>query len=163
MTLRQLEAESIRKFVEQAGIDGYLSGRVLDYGCGEQPYRSLVQSFGAHYIGYDDPKHPGSVVDEYVGDWSETDPIDTILCTQVVQYVPDVRALLAHFAKFTATLVLTGPTSWPEVEPEDLHRHTQAGIRRLLEEAGFTVISIAPRAYYPGTELSLGYGAIARA
>lgn len=175
MTLRDLERESIRAFVQSAADDGYLAGRVLDYGCGKQPYRDLVEAAGGTYIPYDDPKHPGSVVDRYVGDWQQTDPVDAILCTQVLQYVPRPYGLLAALHEFQAALVLTYPTNWPEVEPEDLHRFTKAGMERLLTEAGFSIVRHERRAVVKMANVdaggwttfsdafALGYGVIARA
>lgn len=190
--LRTIERESIRAFVEQAGIDGYLSGRVLDYGCGKQPYRSLVESFGAEYMPYDHSSFPANVSEEDVGDqpfiWPEVD-YDAILCTQVVQYIPLVRygeepgrSLQGRLTNFrlaltvqSGHLILTYPTNWPEVEPEDLHRFTKAGMERLLTEAGFEIVRHEPRFFarlysedVPPKQLSpewlaLGYGVIARA
>ena len=44
--LTRLERDSIRAFVMSAGAEGYLSGRVLDYGCGRMPYRKIVLNRG---------------------------------------------------------------------------------------------------------------------
>lgn len=169
MSLRDIERESIRSFVAQAASEGYLSGRVLDYGCGKQPYREIIEGVGSHYIPYDDPRHPG-VVDTYVGDWSETDPINAILCTQVTQFVPDVPDLLSRFFQMlsdSGCLVMSYVTNWAEVEPGDLHRHTRAGMERLLTNAEFRIIQHAPREIVAvtldGENLYAGYGVVARA
>jgi SAM-dependent methyltransferase len=167
VTLRTLERESIRAFVEQAGAGGYLRGRVLDFGCGEAPYRALVQSFGCKWVGFDREHFPGSVA----GDVGEGNPLrhrwDAILVSQVLQYERfprDMLNALAGALRPGGHLIVVGPTAWPEVEVVDLWRFTQAGIRCLLEDAGLAVISIAPRAYHRGEpSLSLGFGAIARA
>lgn len=174
MNLRELERNSIRDFVASAAEAGYLSGRVLDYGCGKQPYRLIVEANGGEYVGYDAPTFPASVVTEdTTGDAWSLD-FNTVLCTQVVQYVSDVRKFLwdIRIDRFPPTkgghLVLTYPTNWPEVETADLHRFTKAGMERLLTEAGFEIVAHEPRhrVYMVGAPTDpfcLGYGVIARA
>jgi SAM-dependent methyltransferase len=169
--LREKEAESIRAFVQLAADDGFLSGRVLDYGCGKQPYRDIVEAAGGHYEGYDEADFPGNVSEEDIGGdlfW-DANAWDAILCTQVVQYVPDpLEDLLKviYGRLFSGgVLVLTYPTNWPEVEPVDLHRFTKLGMTRLVEEAGFEIIRHDWRHgfYYAGLPFTVGYGVIARA
>ena len=180
MTLRELEAQSIRSFVQSAADEGYLSGRVLDYGCGKQPYREIVEA-GGEYHGYDRAWFGGALAD--VGDVMEGEhdtwwfrEWDSILCTQVLQYVPmeeespfKMPWLLRNMARKIrgGHLVLTYPTNWPEVEPDDLHRFTKAGMERLLGEAGFEIVKHEPRetaaVTLDGEELIAGYGVIARA
>lgn len=180
MNLREAEAQSIRQFVRRAGRDGYLRGRVIDYGCGQQPYRELVEKFGGEYVGYDRVDFPGNVSCEDIGfleaeeealgftiDW---DDWNAVLCNQVLQYVPDAAALLMWFRHIlsgkTGHLVMTYPTNWPEVEPWDLHRFTKAGMDRLLTDAGFEIVRHDWRHGFharSGESFTAGYGVIARA
>lgn len=167
--LAALEAETIRAFVQSAADDGYLSGRVLDYGCGKQPYRGIVEAAGGVYLGYDSPQYGGSVVTKEV-DHCEVGRFDwqAILCTQVLQYVHHVPVMLRGFKtdleQEHGHLVLTYPTTWPEIR-DDLWRFTKIGMERLLDDAGFTLVSHSRRAVIPhqGFELALGYGVIAQA
>lgn len=162
---RDLERASIRDFVRRSSE--YLTRKVLDFGAGKQPYRSLVPG---DYHAFDRTGFPATVATEDAG--TDDHPLrqdwDAILCTQVIQYVPHPDELLYSFydalSAFAGHLVLTGPTNWPEVEPEDLHRHTRAGIRALLEEAGFEILVCESRAIAgpPNFELSLGYGIVAQ-
>jgi hypothetical protein len=182
--LRDLEAASIKRFVEKAAAEGYLSGRVLDYGCGRQPYRDIVEAAGGEYVGYDRVEFPGNVSGENFGENAEVGRFDwqAILCTQVVQYVPLVMVLLRGFKtdleRTSGALVMTYPTNWPEVEAEDLHRFTKAGMEAMLERVGFEVVLHEvrhvvrdPYAYsnenrrhnLHGEEFAIGYGVIARA
>jgi hypothetical protein len=184
MTLHELERESIRAFVRSAADEGYLSGRVLDYGCGKQPYRPIVEAAAGEYIGFDSASFPGSVVSEEIGPEEDRvlypfEEYDAILCTQVVQYLPLARnsgythhwpLILWEWKASLAIdglLVMTYPTNWPEVEPEDLHRFTKAGMARLLTEAGFTIVRHEVRGYHDTklsyASLALGYGVVARA
>ena len=169
-TVREVERQSIREFVVSCAP--YLDGRVLDYGCGKQPYRDVVEAAGGEYHGFDRAKFPANVSGEDVG---ERDPLapppdawDAILCNQVVQYVPRVFLLLRAFRLSLAEgghLVLTYPTTWAEVEPEDLHRFTRAGMERLIAAAGLYVERHEERAAIDlgGFRLPLGYGCLARA
>ena len=67
--------------------------------------------------------------------------------------------------------MLTYPTNWPEVEPEDLQRFTKAGMERLLTEAGFEIVrhersaEVAPlvAGHLHRKTFCAGYGVIARA
>ncbi len=168
--LRIVERQSIEAFVQRACDMGYVTGRVLDYGCGKQPYREIIEEAGAFYEGYDSPENPASVVDEPIDvDLLFDAPAwDTILCTQVIQYVPcvpDFVADLRSYIHHDGYLVMTYPTHWPEVEPEDLWRITRAGMDRLLTDAGFTIFHHERRAELVsrGENLALGYGVIARA
>lgn len=203
--LREEEARSIREFVQIAADEGYLSGRVLDYGCGKQPYRDIVEAAGGTYFGFDRPQFPANVGADFLPEgisfwdhsnnrpvdhatalftWTKTHGyFDTILCTQVLQYVPfaqyhektlswsyplgelltDLRILMEEDNE---TLVLTYPTNWPEVEAEDLHRFTKAGMERLLTEAGFEIVRHDWRHGFhaeSGESFAAGYGVIARA
>jgi len=182
MNLRGLEAASIRDFVQQAASEGYITGSVLDYGCGKQPYRDIIEEIkpfgGPIYQGFDKAGFPANVSGNNIG---EGDPLimqgwGTILCTQVVQYVPDVRGLLKLFnwsLQLHGHLVMTYPTNWPEVEREDLHRFTKAGMELLLKETGFTILRHERRGQvfpHDGVgkplsveDMALGYGVVARA
>lgn len=165
-TIRGIERDSIRAFV--SSCSEHLGGHVLDFGAGKQPYRDLVPG---DYVAFDRVAFPATVATEDAG--ANDHPLrqnwDAILCTQVIQYVRDPDELIYDFfdalTQFAGHLILTGPTNWPEVEPEDLHRFTRAGIRNVLEEAGFEVLRCESRLAiddHSGFELSLGYGVLAQ-
>lgn len=180
-SLRALEHTSIRKFVHFAADEGYLRGRVLDYGCGTGPYRRIVEEHGGEWFGYDRAEFP----DNHVGDVGDDpfivrDAFDGVLATQVVQYLRRPGSTLRRFNHRGAIrkerrffqplrsgghLVLSYPTNWPEAQPEDLHRFTKAGMERLLMEAGFEIIHHESRASFTWNRerFSLGGGVIARA
>ena len=166
--MRDIERRTIRWFIEDALP--FLSGRVLDFGCGKQPYRDVIEGGGLEYHGYDRPGFPASTVTEPVGDatepWRMPSAFDAILCTQVMQYVLDPPDLIRAFhflVKPGGHLVLTYPTTWPEVEPEDLWRFTHAGVEEMLANR-FTPIRHEARAVMlaPGFDLTIGYGLLAQ-
>lgn len=171
-SIRALERTSIEHFL-LAQADK-LRGRVLDIGCGRQPYKNIVESFGGEYIGYDRAGHPGSVVSEDIGEWWDlVDDVDTVMMTQVWQYIP-YHALMDMLVKLASGdwslkeggwLVATGPTNWPLVEETDLHRFTPIGVDHLLQTAGFRETLVEERASIEveGERWSLGWRAVARA
>ena len=140
-TISDQDRVTVREFLKMAGEEGLFAGRMLDYGCGRQPYRTLVESYGGEYIGYDRVDFPANVSGEDYGEADWTEHYDTVLCTQVVQYIPLVRygsdprwTLQSTFNEMYLSLmvnkghlVMTYPTNWPEDEPEDLHRFTKSG------------------------------------
>lgn len=126
-SLRKIERETIRSFLEKNQV--HLRGRVLDFGCGvegkcvkPQPYRDLIQG---EYVPFD------------IGFPKPEGVFDTILCTQVLQYIEDVPELFFQWRKMTKKLVITYPTNWQEVEANDFWRFTRAGLELLLRENGF--------------------------
>lgn len=163
--LSRIENDSIREFVASYPW----TGDVLDYGCGRQPYAKIIKAAGAKYHPWDRKAQGGGSVK----DVGPEDPLaedgrwDAILCTQVVEYIPNVYYVLRRMReslRFGGALVLTYPTVWPEL-PHDLHRFTRIGMERLLLAAGFQIERHECRALVPGVEvrLPLGYGVVARA
>jgi SAM-dependent methyltransferase len=149
--VRRVERWTIREFMrENAGL---LTGRVLDFGAGDQPYRNLAKG-------------------EYIP-WSPGDPqqatvaFDAIMCNQVTQYVNGLGRVLRdlyHALKPGGHLVMTFATNWDEVEETDMFRYTRAGMTMLLDQAGFTVVKCERRAevMHGAFRFPLGYGVVAR-
>jgi predicted TPR repeat methyltransferase len=183
--LTELENDSIRKFLNSVADEGYFKGRVLDYGCGTSPYRRIVEEHGGEYTGFDlesNPVNQGGDVNPELARydfWAYGNLWDTILCTQVLQYVPNYEGFIRRLGYTlgawrtdrVGVLVMTYPTNWPEVQEADLHRFTKAGMERLLIEAGFSILRHDRRAVvhgsadgeYLGYDFALGYGLVARA
>jgi hypothetical protein len=168
--LDTLEKDSIRKFVHAAADDGLIRGRILDYGCGLQPYRDILEGAG-QYTGWDRRAYLGNVSRKDIGDaWlaiAQND-WDTVVTTQVIQYVPDgyrwLRDIRDNLLVLGGHLVMTYPTSWPEIR-DDHRRYTKIGMEQLLAASAFTIVRHEQRAVLPfdGFELALGYGVIGRA
>lgn len=167
-SIRHLERNSIQQFLETCGP--YLKGRVLDFGCGDQRYRNLVESFEGKYHPYDRAENLGSATKGK--DIGPGRPLglkwDTILCTQVLQFIPDPPDLLHEMRNAILDhgyLVLTYATCWVEQEEGDLFRFTKSGMEYLLATAGFEVVRHEGRGLIDvgGFEFTLGGGVVARA
>jgi SAM-dependent methyltransferase len=133
-----------------------LSGSVADIGCGAQPYRPLVPS-RATYIGIDTEDaarnfgYDLSDVRRLDGDrWPLDDnEVDTVLSTETLEHVPEPERFLAEAARCLRSggkVVLTVPFAarWHYV-PHDYWRFTPSSLRRLLEAAGFSGVTIWAR------------------
>jgi SAM-dependent methyltransferase len=127
-----------------AGLSG---DRVIDVGCGVQPYRALVERFRS-YVGFDSPSRPDSAANADVFGDATALPFadasaDLMLCTEVMEHVPDPAAMIAEIRRVLCPgghLVLTVPFMWQlHDEPYDYWRFTEFGLREMLERGGFQV------------------------
>lgn len=115
---------------------------VLDVGCGHKPYR---ECFGdVRYLGMDFTTKDSSP--DFVGDACRipirTGAVDIVLCTQVIEHVPEPSELLCELHRVLrpgGSLILTGPMYWPlHEEPYDFYRFTKYGFIHLLKKSGFS-------------------------
>jgi SAM-dependent methyltransferase len=150
----------LRQFVRKAAGQGDGKGfMVLDAGAGRAPYRPLFDhvtyetaDFGAAY-----ETAPAGL--DYVCDLTEI-PVedgryDLVLCTQVLEHVPEPLAVLREFHRVLkpgGQAWLSAPLFFMEhQQPYDYHRFTQFAWRRMAEETGFTVQEIGWLEGYYGT------------
>ena len=127
-----------------------LNGKVLDFGCGTAPYRSLLTSADA-YVGleYDNPENRANKRADifYNGQTIplETGSIDCILSTQSLEHVPNPEHITSEWTRVlrpSGLLLLTVPFMWPEHEmPHDFQRYSANGLRSMLKEKGFEIIA----------------------
>lgn len=171
--IREIEAQTIRDFVTMAAEGGYLSGKVLDFGAGDQPYRDIVETVGGTYIPVDtgygkDATWVGHVerpLDEAI---VAHHPFDAVLCTQVIEYMNNPLYMIGqmhYWLRKGGHLVMTGPTNWPIVQQEDLWRFTPAGISRYVS-GYFEIVTLIERGHFTfggDSRWILGWGVIARA
>ncbi len=131
-------------------------GRVLDVGCGAQPYRHLFSS-QATYQAIDYAGAKGnfgySMPDTtyYEGDrWPIAEKeVDVVLCTEALEHVPEPSVFLAEASRVLkegGQLILTVPFSarWHYI-PHDYWRFTPSGLNRLLSAAGFERVVVFAR------------------
>ncbi|QFY90677.1 class I SAM-dependent methyltransferase [Magnetovirga frankeli] len=123
-------------------------GRLLDVGCGSQPYRVLFSGV-SEYIGLelDNPDNRATKQADLYYDgctFPVTDEtVDTVLCNQVLEHVFNPEQFLSEIHRVlspSGTLLLTVPFLWPEHEqPYDCLRYTSFGLKSRLEQAGFEI------------------------
>jgi len=124
----------------------YLTGKVMDFGCGSKPYRSLVNC--TEYIGVDfeNEGHPHETeqIDIFYDGKRiplEDQTIDAVLSSEVFEHIfnlPDILQELNRVMKNGAPILITCPFVWKEhEEPHDYARYTLFALDHLLVENGF--------------------------
>lgn len=120
------------------------SAAVLDVGCGEQPFRSLVERSGRRYVGMDVVQNSAGTVDilSSLEDAPQVKtPFASVLCTEVLEHVSDLDAAVAGLRRLVADggrVVLTVPFVFPlHMEPYDFRRLTTHGVAQVASAHGF--------------------------
>jgi SAM-dependent methyltransferase len=118
--------------------------RVLDYGCGGSPYRSLFTGAVYHRADLaggadlDFPFTSDSRLPPEVGNY------DLVLSSQVLEHVLDPALYLSECFRVLKPggklLVTTHGTFWDHACPHDYWRWTAFGLRKAVENAGFGVL-----------------------
>lgn len=134
-----------REMTQLASLSG--SGRLLDVGCGTQPYRALFTVEAYVGLEYDTPANRAEKSADLWYDGGRfpcpDSSFDIVLCNQVLEHVFQPQAFLAEVARVLrpgGRLLLTVPFVWDEHEqPHDFARYTRFGLRHLLEQAGLTI------------------------
>jgi len=127
----------------------HLSGKMLDFGCGNKPYKDTVNV--DEHIGLDieESGHDGSNYDIDVFWDGKTIPFedghfDCVLTSEVLEHIfePDAALKEIHrVCKVGGKLLLTVPFTWNEHEvPYDYGRYTSFGLKHILDKHGFEII-----------------------
>ena len=130
----------------------HAQGRLIDLGCGDMPFRKLIEPRVTAYDSLD--YFPRSKSITYVADIQamstiEDNTYDTAICLEVLEHVPDpFRAgrEIHRIVRPGGILILSVPhLNRLHEEPHDYYRFTHYGLRTLLEKSGFTVTALKKR------------------
>lgn len=147
------ERGPILEFVIQTSRSIPPDAAVLDLGAGDAPYRELFAHTRYTTSDWTGSLHTGSRGADVIAP-ADALPIadgsyDVILCTQVIEHVPDPAAVLAECFRVLVPggcLALTAPLLWELHEvPHDYYRYTEMGLRHLLASTGFVQLDVQPR------------------
>lgn len=127
---------------------GKMKGKLLDFGCGNKPYKDLFRV--EEYIGLDiaNEAHDHSQESiEVLYDGKkipfEDGHFDAVFSSEVFEHVFNLEPVLAEISrvlKKDGLLLVTLPFVWPEHEkPNDFARYTSFGIKDLLERHKFSI------------------------
>lgn len=144
--------------------NGYLKGRLLDFGCGSKPYKELFDV--KEYIGLDieesghshqhegiDVYYEGSVIP------FQDDNFDSIFSSEVFEHIFNLEEILAELHRVLKPgghMLITLPFVWEEHEiPYDFARYTSFGIEHLLKKNGFEIVTTKKTTNYVETVFQL--------
>jgi len=122
---------------------------ILDVGCGLRPYGDFFSH--TKYTGIDVEQSGRKLGDKKPDQFFdglnipfEAFSFDVVICTQVLEHCLDPRKLLSEIhrvLKPAGKLFLTVPFIWGEHEmPYDFRRYSSYGIKKEVENSGFTII-----------------------
>lgn len=134
-------------------------GKLLDVGCGKMPYRAWISNSSSinsytgidldlsSSVGYNELVKPDLFWDGKVIPF-EANYFETIICTEVLEHVPDTIAFLSEIFRVLkpgGIFFFTTPFIWPLHDvPYDEKRITPFGMRNSLDKIGFFQIDIKP-------------------
>lgn len=119
---------------------------VLDAGSGEAPYKPMLSHCryeSADFELVDKPYAKSTYVCDLSAIPVEDQRFDAILFNQVMEHVPDPKAVLNELFRVLkpgGRMIYTAPLFYEEHEqPYDFYRYTQFAVRYLFEGAGFRI------------------------
>lgn len=129
-----------------AEVTGFVTGRLLDVGCGMRPYAAIFEACVQDYVGLERDRRRYDGADVW-GDILrlpfEDQVFDTVLCNQVLEHVPEPQQAMDEMARLLRPggyLILTAPHIWGLHEvPHDYFRYTPYGLQYLAKKAGLVV------------------------
>jgi len=119
---------------------------VVDFGCGDMPYRPLFVRNRARYVGVDLPENTSADLHASLGDILPfADEIaDVVLSTQVLEHVPEPHAYLKEALRILrpgGLVILSTHGNWMyHPHPNDFWRWTGPGLRKIIADAGFQLV-----------------------
>ena len=147
------ERVSLLEFAQRAARELAPGSRLIDVGAGDSPYRELFGHLQYESSDWEHSVHPGARAVDHVGPAHDL-PVpdgayDAVLCTQVLEHVPNPDAVIAELHRVLrpgGRLYMTVPLAWELHElPFDFYRYTPHGLAHILGAAGFEHLDIRPR------------------
>jgi SAM-dependent methyltransferase len=138
-------AREIRALAARLGKPGAV---VIDYGCGNMPYKPLFEAAGCRYLGADFEGTPDIAIapDGHID--VEGASADLVVSFQVLEHVRDLGAYFAEARRVLkpgGRLLLSTHGTWLyHAHPEDHRRWTRQGLVAEIEGFGFEVTDCAP-------------------
>jgi ubiquinone/menaquinone biosynthesis C-methylase UbiE len=129
---RRIEEQAARLLGERRGL------LVVDVGCGDKPYQPLLARWAGRHVGVDYPAPGVDIVGSSVALPIASGCADVVLCSQVLEHVPDPSATLREIARVLkpggVVLLSTHGTYVFHPHPHDYWRWTQEGLRKVFED-----------------------------
>jgi SAM-dependent methyltransferase len=126
-------------------------GILLDVGCGMKPYETNFSPFVDTYLGLEyspDSGYRGNRAD-LCGDAAalplDDDSVDTILCTEVMEHLPEPERAIAEFSRVLrpgGTLITTAPFVFPVHDKFDFFRYSPDGLATMMSRHNLSVVEV---------------------
>jgi SAM-dependent methyltransferase len=126
--------------------------RVLDIGCGRQPFREILEAKGAEYFGLDTHQnseknvHFIAEIDKDLPAELKDKKFDFLLCTEVLEHVAEWDRAFLNFSNLCTsggTMLITCPHFYQLHEvPYDFWRPTPFAIEYFAKKHGFEIVEI---------------------
>ena len=149
---------SIHRRCVEAAVGRCARGRILDVGCGEQPFAPLLAAAGdaLTHLEFDRRRFaatpPGRMGGRPRPAVSREGSFQTVVSFQVLEHVPRPALMVEEMARVLAPggrLIVTAPHMWGvHEEPRDYFRFTGFGLRQLAGDAGLEVADVQALAGY---------------
>ena len=128
---------------------GFKNGKLLDFGCGSKPYKSLFTV--DEYVGLDTNQSGHSHKNENIDVLYDGKKIpfddssfDYIFSSEVLEHVFNINEIISELhrvLKVNGKILITLPFVWGEHEqPYDFARYTSFGMKSILEKNGFEIV-----------------------
>lgn len=129
----------------------YLTGRVIDIGCGRKPYEALLRPYVTEHIGVDHENtfHDKSNIDLFGTAYdipSDDSSFDSAICTAVLEHLEEPEQALREchrVLKPEGVAIYSVPFIWHvHEEPRDFYRFSKYGLEYLFKKVGFEILEI---------------------
>ena len=128
---------------------GYMTGIMMDFGCGSKPYKSLFKP--EKYIGVDfqgqGHSHENEQIDVFYDGKTLPFPdnyFDSVFSTEVFEHVFNLEEMMLEIKRVLkpgGKILVTCPFAIPEHEqPNDYARYSSFGIKHVFEKNDFKVL-----------------------
>jgi SAM-dependent methyltransferase len=143
------------------GASARAHGVLLDVGCGRKPYARVFAPRISRYIGMEyspEAGYRGNSAD-VCGDAAAmpiaSGSVDTVLCTEVLEHVPDPDAVMREMSRVLkpgGVVICTAPFFYPVHDSYDFFRYSPGTVATLMRRHGLVVDSERPLS---GTAITL--------
>jgi SAM-dependent methyltransferase len=129
----------------------YITGRLIDIGCGEKPFESLLQKYVSEHVGVDheETMHHKGKIDIFAPAYNipvENETFDCTLCTAVLEHLEEPDKAIAECSrilKMDGIAIYAAPFIWNlHEEPRDFFRFSKYGLTYLFEKNGFQILEL---------------------
>lgn len=143
--LSQLRDATLKAIEELTAVQKDLL--LVDFGCGDMPYRAVIEPSVGKYLGVDLEMNPKA--EHYIDFDSKTslpdNYADIILSNQVLEHVDSPEGYLKEALRILkpgGSIILTTHGYWfYHPTPNDYWRWTSAGLKKTVEAIGFKISS----------------------